>query len=233
MKYYLLCTTALISANVYGSVYFDLALGGVYKDLKGETNSYKAAPGAAGEFALGLKGERWDFGIETMYSYGRQKDLVLNYNSTPIRDDFNWHNFSIGPTIKYQLKTSSEKYSYIPFVGVFVNHASFTNRVDLRDDITNRTEDADHDILGYGGKFGFMIKQATGDDSWLDSINYKFYGSYTKHQKMEGDYKENGRILEYKGNSPDKLSDISVGFLVGFTVGDKLWNRTKAAVGLD
>jgi hypothetical protein len=230
MNYILFMALLVFSFNAQGTLFFDLSLGGVYKDLKGDSNSYNATLGPMAEASVGLKGERWDFKLEGSYSYGRQKDLTLNYDSVLIRDDFNWHNMTLGPTLNYRFASTEKGTLYSSFGGLFVNYASFTNRIDLRDEFSNRSEDADHDMLGYGVKLGLMMSKPTREGSWIDSINYKVYGAYTKHQSIEGDYFFDGRVRDYKGNTPDNLSDISIGFLVGFSIGENIWNKAKSMV---
>ena len=65
------------------------------------------------------------------------------------------------------------------------------------------------------------------NSSWLESINYKVFASYTKYRGTDADYQSAGRILEYEGDTPDNLKDYSLGFLVSFSFGDKVFSKTK------
>lgn len=229
---YLGIILALTSLPTMAGGYVDLGLGGLYRQLEGDSLSYKGNPNAAGEFSLGYMGEKWDFGIDGLYTYGRQKDLNFRYTSNQVADDFNWHSFSVGPTVKYHIKSASGDWTYAPFVGVFYNSATAKNSVDLRDGLTGKVEDNSSESWGYGGKLGVQLKNFRNQSTWLEAINYKVFASYTKYRGTEGDFISGNRLYEYDGDSPDNLTDYSIGFTVGFSLGDKLFQKAKSAVGI-
>ena len=68
-------------------------------------------------------------------------------------------------------------------------------------------------------------------DNLKNEISSKIFGSYTKYRESEGDYANGTSLSEYKGDTPDNLKDYSVGIMVGLSLGDKLFSKTKSALG--
>ncbi|ATH08892.1 hypothetical protein BIY24_13330 [Halobacteriovorax marinus] len=229
---YLSLTLLLFSLPSWAGGYLELSGGVLHKQLKGDSKSYKSSQSFLTEASLGHQWVNWDFSLDTMYSIGRQKDFNFSYLQSANGDDYNWHSVSVGPTLKYHIYSESGTWSWAPFAGVFYNHTSADNSAKFTDLTTGKTEDNSHESWGYGGKLGVQFKQYTQSSSWVESISYKVFGSYTKYRKTEGDYLKNNRILEFKGDTPDKLHDYSVGVSVGFAIGDKLFSKAKNAVGL-
>lgn len=224
--------TFVLPISAFANVYVDLSGGLSHSQLKGDSGSYKGRQSLASEVSLGHKWENWDLSIDGLYSIGRQKDFEFTYGAGTIKDDFNWHTVSIGPTIKYHIEAKSGNWSWAPFLGVFYNHTSLDNSSKLRDSNTGEMEDNSHEAWGYGGKLGVQFKQFTPESSWLESVNYRIFGSYTKFRETEGDFISNGSVAEYKGDTPDNLYDYMIGFTVGIEIGDKLFSKAKRSIGL-
>lgn len=223
---------SFFSQTLEASVFLEASVGGSLRDLKGDQKSYDNSFAGTGEAALGFKGERWRYSLESSALFGRQGRMTFDYEDTVVDDEFNWLTFRVGPTLAYEIKSRDSDWSYIPFVGVFYSHSNFTNSVDLTDDQTGRTEDSEHQSQGVGTKIGVNFETPTASDSWFDGVQYRIYASYSKHGDFEGDYKDEGRIKEFKGDTPDNLEDYSIGFSIGLSLGDKLWNKTKDALGI-
>ena len=224
----------LLPISSWGSAYFDLSGGVLHNQLKGDSGSYKASQSFASEVSIGNRWEKWDLSLDGLYSIARQKELSFSYGKSQVKDDFNWHSISVGPTLKYHIQSESGNWSWAPFVGVFYNHTSFDNSSEFRDSTTGHEEDNSHEAWGYGAKLGVHFKTYTKDSSWLESVNYKLFGSYTKYRKSEADYlNSTSNISEYKGDTPDNLHNYSVGVMVGLTIGDKLYKKTKSALGIN
>lgn len=221
----------VLPISAFADIYVDLSGGVFHKQPKGDSGSYKGRQSLASEVSLGHKWDKWDFSIDGLYSIGRQKDFEFTYGAGTIKDDYNWHNISIGPTLKYHIEAKSGDWSWAPFLGVFYNHTNFDNSSKLRDSNTGEMEDNSHEAWGYGGKLGVQFKTHAKDSSWLESVSYKIFGSYTKYRESEGDYNNGNSLAEYKGDTPDNLIDYSVGVMVGLSLGDKLYTKTKSALG--
>jgi hypothetical protein len=226
----------LLSANSFGGAYLDFGIGAQHRMLQGDSLSYKSNQSAIVDFNLGYAWKKWDLALDASYSFGRQKDLPLNYTTTQIKDDFNMHGFKVGPTFKYHVTSKSGKWDIVPFAGAFFDYTVFENTAELVDQTTGEREDKAHETWGYGGKVGLEFKKLTPESSWADSVNYKLFASYTKYRDIEGDYVDGSRIVEYKGDTPDNLHDYSVGLTIGFSIGEKLgkkvWNSAKSIANL-
>jgi len=221
----------LFCSNSFAGGYIDFGLGAMHRSLDGDKLSYDSNQSFLVETGIGYAWKKFDIALEGSYSVGRQSDMILDYgDSAFIKDDFNMHSFNVGPTLKYHMKSISGKWDVVPFIGGFYNYTAFENSVDLKDNTTNETEDKSHESLGYGGKLGVEFKQLTPNSSWLESVNYKLFTSYTKYKDIEGDYLDNGVLKEYKGDTPDNLFDYTVGFSIGLSIGEKLSNKLLNSV---
>lgn len=205
--------------------YVDIGIGVGARSLMGDRN-YKEAPTALAELAVGHRGESWDFSVEGQLSVNRQKDFAFSYDGTNQQDDFNWLQFQIGPTIKFHVQGDDPKSSWAPFIGVHYARAGLSNSSNLRDLTTGDRKDYEHELWGYGGKLGVQWTRKS-DSTFLESINYKVFATYTKYRGMEGDYQNGNRISEYDGDPSDNLSDTSINFLVSFSYGDKVFQKLK------
>lgn len=208
-------------------LYLDTSIGGSFRMLDGESKSYKSSPAAQGQLALGAKGERWDFSIDGTVFASRQKEMEFSYEGQTLKDDFNRIGFHIGPTVKYHIPSGASGASWAPFLGLHYASDSFLNSKDLRDETRNRNVDNDHELWGYGGKIGVQYLPAKRENSYLDAIHYQFYAAYTRYRGLEADYKNGPDVFEYDSDESDKLSDLSVGILIGMRFGDNLWQKGK------
>lgn len=227
-----LITLVTLSSTAVAGAYVDFSAGGLYRQLEGDSRNYEAAPSFATEISIGYKWENWDLAIDTNYSIARQKDFAFSYGSVELKDDFNWHSLSAGPTLKYHINSQSGSWSWAPFVGAHFNVTALDNSKKLTDQTTGEKEDFGQETWGYGGKLGVEFKNYTPKSQWLEAVNYKIYASYTKYRETEGDYSDGSRLVEYNGDTPDNLYDYSAGVLVGFSLGDKLFKKTKSLIGL-
>jgi len=223
----------LMSFSAYGSAYLELGGGVQHRMLDGDNGNYKSNQSLATEASIGYRFENFDLALDGLYTYGRQKDFSYNYAGVTSNDEFNWHSVSVGPTLKYHIKSQSGTWAWAPFAGVFYNHTSLDNSGKLTDSTTGLKEDNSHKAWGYGGKLGVQFTQFKPESKILESVNYKIYGSYTKYRGTEGNYIIGGALREYDGDTPDNLTDVSVGFLVSFSFGDKLYQKAKTKLGLN
>ncbi|MCR9205361.1 MAG: hypothetical protein NXH75_12335, partial [Halobacteriovoraceae bacterium] len=193
--------------------------------------NYKAQNALASEISIGYSWGGWDLGLDATYTLGRQKDFSFSYgNNNNFIDDFNWHSFNVGPTLKYHVVSNDSTWSYAPFIGTFYNKTALGNSVEFRDQATGEKEDFGQETWGYGGKLGVQFKSYTPDSTWLEAVQYKIFSSYTKYRKTNGYFQNGTTINEFRGNTPDKLEDISIGIMVGFSLGDKIFTKAKKAV---
>lgn len=228
-KIYLLLL--LFPLQTYASLYFDLSGGVLRRELSGDTESYKGQNSLASEFSIGYNWGNWDLALDATYAIGRQKDYSVTYRSnTTIIDDFNWQSFNVGPTLKYHVIGATGNWSYAPYIGLFYNRTDLGNSAKFRDPTTGKKEDLGQETWGYGGKLGVQFKTFTPDNSWLDAVHYKVFTSYTRYRGTEAEYVTGTTLNRYDGDTPDKLSDISVGFMVGVSFGDKVFKKAKQAV---
>ena len=231
MKIKTLLTLSLLSTSTLASVYVDLSGGALRKEISGDNGSYKGQNAFTSEVSLGYAWDNFDLSIDANYSIGRQKDFSFSFGGNPTQtDDFNWQSFNVGPTLRYHIKSDESNWSYAPFIGVFYNSSDLSNSAEYLDPATGDHEDNGQELWGYGGKLGLQFKNYRPQSSVLEAINYKVFASYTKYRETEAKYLAGGNVRQYSSDTPDNLEDISVGFMVGVSFGDKLFKKTKQAV---
>lgn len=223
----------LASSSTWANYYVDVSGGVLHRELSGSSNSYKSGQGFNSELSIGHKWKSWDFGIDGNYGINRQKDYNVTYDSTALQDDYNWQSVSIGPTVKYHIESKSGNWAWAPFIGLHYSAASLNNSHELQDGVTGKTEDSEHEMWGYGGKFGVQFKTFKPNSSWLEAISYKVYGSYTRYRGSEASYQAGASIRKFDGDTPDNQRDYTIGLLVGISFGDKVYSTAKRALGFN
>lgn len=217
----------VISANAFASAGVSL-LGGIgLRQADGDKNSYQSAQGIGFEVGFDYDWDQWGFSLESQYMIMRQKAMVIDYGGQRLRDDFTYHAVSLAPVVRRYIHFGQGDWLWAPFIGPQIAFSSFQNSVEFTDQSTHKSEDLENQNWGYGIKLGVLFKQQRPSSKWIENINYKIAGSFVKYRKTEGNFLQNGRISEYKGDTPDNLEDYSISLLVGISLGEKIWNRIK------